>query len=213
MTRAGVPPALRAPHFVCPHCGVDAQQLWQDADFPARGTGEVDSALLRAECVLCHRRSYWIAGEMVWPHPTVGVAPPPDLAADLVDLYDEARSVAPISPRAATALLRLLVDRLVASLGAADGTLEDRIASLAAEGHLPAQVTEGLAAVRVQGSDGLRPGQIDADEEDDAAVVELLCLLVKAIVETTITLRRRRAELVGDHRAPRPAPAPGPDSA
>jgi hypothetical protein len=208
MSRAGVPPALRAPHFVCPHCGVDAQQLWQDADFPARGTGEVDKALLRAQCVLCGGRSYWIDGAMAWPHPTLGLPPPDDLPEDLRGLYDEARAVAPISPRAGAALLRLLVERLIASLGVPDGTLSDRIASLAAEGQLPAQVVEGLTAVRADGPASLRPGEIDADAEDDAGVVLLLCRLVDAIVDTTITLRRHRAELVGDtRRSPPPAPA------
>ena len=83
-SRAGAPPALDAPHFVCPHCGVDAQQLWQDADFPARGTGEVDKALKRAQCRSCGARSYWIDGAIAWPHPTLGVPPSPDLQPDLV---------------------------------------------------------------------------------------------------------------------------------
>ena len=198
--RAGALPALDAPHFVCPHCGVDAQQLWQDADFPARGTGEVDKALKRAECRSCRARSYWIDGAQVWPHPMVGIPPSPDLPPDLVALYDEARATAPISARAAAALLRLLVDRLLGSLGATDGPLADRIAALAAEGHLPAQVVEGLGAVRVDGDDALPPGQIDPAAEDDAGVVQLLCLLVNSIVDTTLTLRRHRAELVGDRR-------------
>jgi hypothetical protein len=201
--RAGARPAVDAPHFVCPHCGVDAQQLWQDADFPARGTGEVDKALKRAECRSCRGRSYWIDGSQVWPAPTLGAPPSPDLPPDLVALYDEARATAPISARAAAALLRFLVDRLLGSLGATDGPLTDRIASLAAEGHLPAQVIEGLDAVRVQGDDALPPGQIDPAAEDDAGVVQLLCLLVNSIVDTTLTLRRHRAELVGDRR-PRP---------
>jgi Domain of unknown function (DUF4145) len=210
-SRAGVPPALDALHFVCPHCGVDAQQIWQDADFPARGTGEVDKALMRAQCVLCGGRSYWIAGEMVWPHPTVGLPPPDDLPSDLAALHDEARAVAPISPRAAAALLRLLVDQLIASIGAPDGTLADRIAALAAEGHLPAQVVEGLTACRVHGPEALPPGQIDLHAEDDPGVVLFLCRLVDAIVDTTITLRRHRAELVGDTRRPQPtAPPPVP---
>jgi hypothetical protein len=195
-----VTPRVGAPHFVCPHCGVDAEQLWQDADFPARGTGEVDTALMRAQCRSCGARSYWIDGSQVWPHPTVGVPPSSDLPGDLVTLYDEARSVAPISPRAAAALLRLLVDRLVASLGATEGPLGDRIAALAAEGHVPAQVVEGLDAVRVHGDDSLPPGQIDPAAEDDPGVVLLLCLLVNSIVDATLTLRRHRAELVGDRR-------------
>ena len=210
-SHAGVPPAIDAPHFVCPHCGVDAQQVWQDADFPARGTGEVDQALMRAQCVLCGGRSYWISGELVWPHPTVGLPPPDDLPEDLRSLYDEARAVAPISPRSAAALLRLLVDRLIASLGTPDGTLSDRIAWLAAEGHLPTQVVEGLTACRVLGPASLRPGEIDPDAEDDAGVVLFLCRLVDTIVDTTITLRRHRAELVGDTRHPEataPPPAP-----
>ncbi len=206
-SRAGVPPALDAPHFVCPHCGVDAQQTWQDADFPARGTGEVDTALMRAQCVLCGGRSYWISGEMVWPHPTLGLPGPDDLPEDLRALYDEARAVAPISPRAGAALLRLLVDRLIASLGAPDGTLSERISSLAAGGQLPTQVVEGLTAVRVHGPAALPPGEIDPDAEDDAGAVLLLWRLVDAIVDTTITLRRHRAELVGDTRRPPPTPS------
>jgi hypothetical protein len=210
-SRAGVPPALDVPHFVCPHCGVDAQQTWQDADFPARGTGEVDKALMRAQCVLCGGRSYWVSGEMVWPHPAVGLPPPDDLPEDLRSLHNEARAVAAISPRSAAALLRLLVDRLIASLGTPDGTLSERVDWLAAEGHLPTQVVEGLTACRVVGPASLRPGEIDPDAEDDPGVVLFLCRLVDTIVDTTITLRRHRAELVGDTRRPQataPPPAP-----
>ena len=208
-SRAGMPPAIDAPHFVCPHCGVDAQQVWQDADFPARGTGEVDEALMRAHCVLCGGRSYWISGEMVWPRPTVGLPPPADLPENLRALHNEARAVAPISPGSAAALLRLLVDRLVASLGTPDGTLSERIAALAADGQLPSPVVEGLTACRVVGPVALRPGEIDPGAEDDAGVVAFLCRLVDTIVDTTITLRRHRAQLVGDTRRP-PPPAPPP---
>ncbi len=206
MTRAGVPPALDAPHFVCPHCGVDAQQRWQDADFPARGTGEVDKALKRAQCLSCGARSYWIDAQMAWPSPTLGVPASPDLPPELRPLYDEARAVAPISARAAAALLRLLVDRLLSSLGATAPTVDGRVAELAEGGHLAAQAVEGLAAVRVCGDAALAAGQIDSDGDDDAGVVLLLCLLVNSIVETTLTLRRHRAELVGDRRRPSPAP-------
>lgn len=116
----------------------------------------------------------------------------------MLELYNEARLVAPISLRSAAALLRLVVDKLVAHLGARKGTLDARIGELAGKGEITTRTVDGLDAVRLTGNSALHAGQIDPEGGDGRDVVLLLFSIVNATVENAITLPRRTAELVGD---------------
>lgn len=194
---AGTPPTLDASHFVCPHCGVDAHQRWLPPEFPHDPKGKSDPALKRASCVTCEQHSYWVHNEMAWPRPQLGELPNEGLSGEMLELYNEARSVAPISPRSAAALLRLLVDKLVAHLGEAEGKLHDRIGKLAEKGDITARTVDGLDAVRLSGNNALHAGQIDTEGGDDEEVVMLLFTIVNTVVDNAITLPRRIKSLVG----------------
>jgi hypothetical protein len=176
MSRPSASPALDTPHFTCPHCGVDANQIWHDSRIPYNG--EQDTALRRSDCVSCSGNGYWVHDHLVWPFPLVGDPPSEDLDGDLHDLYEEARRVAPHSPRAAAALLRLLVDWLVGELGEESGTLGARIGRLNQAGDISRRtVTHWIPF------DSPETRQIDPAGGDDIRVVNLLFTTVNMIVE------------------------------
>jgi hypothetical protein len=175
---------------------VDAQQLWKNAAF---GT-LADEAIKRATCVLCSGSSYWVQEHLVWPSPHLGPAPNEDLHNEVLELYNEARAIAPRSPRAAAALLRLLVERLADELGADAGTLAERINQLATSGVITQRTIDALTAVRLTGNSAVHAGQIDPSCEDDVRVVLLLFTIVNSIAENALTLPRRTHALIEAHK-------------
>ena len=99
------------------------------------------------------------------------------------DDYEEAASIATISPRGAAALLRLAVQKLCTDLGEKGDNINEDIAALVKKGLSPT-IQQSLDYVRVVGNNAVHPGQIDAD---DAAVVGNLFGLLNLIVETMIS--------------------------
>lgn len=193
-------PALRANPFVCPHCGVIAQQQWRDGGFPAGASGMRDPNLMRATCLSCKKHSYWVGEEMAWPRHRIGAPAGDDFPEDLKSLYEEARVVAPISPNSAAGLLRLLVEKLSAALGAPEYEhLKDRIKWLKDKHGISADMVTAMEAVRLSGNEALHAGQIDPEHGDDQGVVELLFQIVNWIVLTGFTIPKQseglRAEM------------------
>jgi hypothetical protein len=197
------PPTFDASHFTCPHCGVDAQMHWLQAEIPR---GHLDHALKRSQCLNCEGRSYWINGELVWPPLRLGAPAPGDLEGDHLNLYEEARAVAAHSPRAAAALLRLLVENLVKELDpdARKGMkLHDRIERLAERKMITATTLDALHTVKWGGNDGIHDGQVDPDGKDDLPVVLFLFEIVNRIVEDTMAMPRRLGEFKAQREAAR----------
>lgn len=118
--------------------------------------------------------------------PAESTAEPPH--ADLPDAckkdYEEARAVFAHSPRAAAALLRLAVQRLVAELGQQGKDLNAAIASLAEKG-LPVRIQQALDICRVVGNHAVHPGEINID--DNPEVAENLFRMINLIVDDQIT--------------------------
>jgi Domain of unknown function (DUF4145) len=119
--------------------------------------------------------------------------PHPDLPRDCVSEYMEARNVAGDSPRAAAALLRLCVQKLLVDLGGRGKNIDEDIASLVAKG-LPVQVEQALDVCRVVGNNAVHPGEIILN--DDPAFVGQLFDLINYIVAQTIEREKQLAALV-----------------
>ena len=108
----------------------------------------------------CQRISVWVAIEvpttddegnkgvdfeqpdLVWPAIRRGPNPNADLPNDVRKDYEEARAILEHSPRAAAALLRLALQRLMNELGLPGKDINSDIAALVADG-LRADVQEG----------------------------------------------------------------------
>jgi hypothetical protein len=88
------------------------------------------------------------------------------------------------SPRGASALLRLAVQKLCKKLGENGENINQDIASLVRKGLDP-RVQMALDVVRLIGNDAVHPGQIDL--RDDRQTAEMLFGLVNLVCEKMIS--------------------------
>lgn len=189
-------------HFVCPHpeCQVDAQQAWHL--MKDQGNKE-DTAVKRAKCGTCGKYSYWVDEQLAWPAIRLGDQASDALPDDVREVYNEARDVVAHSPRAAAALLRLGVERLVSHLGETSGRLDERIGRLADAGDITRRTVDALDAVRLTGNNAVHEGQIDPEGGDDRDVALLLFQIVNRIADDTIGMKREVEKLGGGKRKPK----------
>lgn len=124
----------------------------------------------------------WKKAELVWPVGLGGPAAHPLMPAKVLEVYEEARSIARQSPRSSAALLRVALERLVADL--TNGKkLNEGIGQLVDEG-LPTSIQRAMDVLRVWGNNALHPGEIDVS--DNPQTVEALFKLLNIIVEERI---------------------------
>jgi hypothetical protein len=121
---------------------------------------------------------------MVFPDQSPIELPHPDLPADCQPEYHEARNIFSRSPRAAAALLRLCVQKLMPHLGETGKNINDDIKSLVSKG-LSALVQKALDYCRVVGNNAVHPGEIVINDTPDVAMK--LFSMINFIVEDRIT--------------------------
>jgi hypothetical protein len=184
------PPTYRKGQFHCIHCGVFAAQKW-DYFFT------YDTALHKQEdlsyniCTHCNNWYYWYDGRMIVP--CEGPVPPAhvDLPKACVEEYTEARSIVAQSPKAAAALLRLALQKLMIELGEKGKNINDDIGSLVSKG-LPIEVQQALDYCRVVGNNAVHPGEIDLTDTPDIA--HNLFEMMNFIVEERIARPKKVAQ-------------------
>jgi hypothetical protein len=186
-------PELQAKAFSCPHCGVYARQEW-GLIYRNRldvGNGRLivtpESKLngFRAtSCENCRGATIWHNDKIIYPFSGASVQPNDDMPPDVRDLFLEARGILFLSPKSATALLRLAIARLFVYLGGKGEATEDDISMLLEQGLQP-KVVQALHALRVYGREAVSPGHID--EADDATVAHKLLVFINIICDSQIT--------------------------
>lgn len=146
----------------------------------------------------CKEFSFWIIGKhysegiMLYPKNSSASPPHPDMPEEIKMDYNEAKDVVDISPRAASALLRLIIQKLCIDLGAKGENINEDIKYLVREG-LPPRIQQALDTVRVTGNEAVHPGVMQP--EDIAEVAHSLFDLVNLIVEYMITFPNKTKEL------------------
>jgi hypothetical protein len=181
-------PAVGADSFRCPHCRVVSEQNWQAVEWN-RYNNDTDVGGI-SKCSNCNDYTIWVDGEMFYPK--ASIAPRAHRAMpDVVRRdFDEARLVVEDSPRAAAALLRLAIQRLVEDeLDADGGSLYDQIGDLVEKGVISPRIQRALDAVRVIGNNSVHPGEMDMDDNRDTA--EALFTLLNEIVDEAIAREER----------------------
>jgi hypothetical protein len=195
------PPKLGAPRFTCPHCMANTVQKWENPSFkgaeePTGGiTYYIKGELALATCESCHHYSLWRHADMIYPKMVFSaVYPHADLPEDVKRDFLEARSVVYDSPRAASALLRLCIDKLCIHLQARGSDLNARIGDLVKR-DLPVQVQQTMDYVRVVGNNAVHPGVMDGADTLETAMTLFEC--VNLVTSTMIAQPKRVSDLYG----------------
>ncbi len=180
------PPIQGASSFHCPHCQVLAHQHWSKLS-RLEGNAYNQTEFSASRCGPCRELVYWYGARMVAP--AAATAPPahPDLPEICRGDYEEARDIADRSPRAAAALLRLAVQKLMPVLGESGKNINEDIKELVRKG-LPAQVQKALDYCQVVGNNAVHPGEIDLN--DSPEVAQNLFGMINFIVDDRITRPR-----------------------
>jgi hypothetical protein len=197
MNEKYVAPTLNSDAFHCPHCQVYAHQFWYDAA-KCGGRGQyslLSDAKRKLSISICHRCgdfALWLDEAMIFPISSIAPLPADDMPKEIKDDYIEARNIVNMSPRASSALLRLALQKLVASLGEKDVDLNKAIGNLVKKG-LPVTIQQALDCVRVIGNNAVHPGELDL--KDDRGTAISLFSLINMIVDVMITQPRQVKEL------------------
>lgn len=188
------PPKHRESKFHCIHCGVYAEQKWHALKYHKADLNYwADVQILDYNvCGHCEEWCYWYHGKMIIP--CAAPVPPahPDLPAACAEEYTEARSIVAQSPKAAAALLRLALQKLMAELGEEGKNINDDIGSLVSKG-LPVQVQQALDYCRVVGNNAVHPGEINLN--DTPEIAHNLFAMMNFIVEDRISRPKQIATL------------------
>ena len=119
-------------------------------------------------CGSCGDLSLWVDQNIVYPKKTFIAPPNSDLNEDISALYHEAASIYSDSPKGATALLRLALQKLLIQVGKDGENINNNIKELVAEGLSP-KIQHALDLLRVVGNNAVHPGQINLDDSSDIA--------------------------------------------
>lgn len=177
------PPAHLNKQFHCPLCGVYAKQSWGTLDYVVRNR-RFETPFTVSVCDHCEEPAFWYSEGLIIPSTAPVELAHPDLPLDCVEEYEEAREVFSRSPRAAAALLRLCVQKLLVHLGESGKNINEDIKSLVAKG-LPTLVQRALDYGRVVGNNAVHPGEIAIN--DSPEIAQNLFRMINFIVEDRIT--------------------------
>ena len=173
--------------YTCPHCGVLARQYhWYNSGGLGEGSyGDLDRNPVRvSKCEHCKEICLWHFDQMVYPNRGEAPMPNPDMPEEVKNDYEEAASIYTQSPRGATALLRLAIQKLCVELGGKGKNINEDIKTLVEKG-LPDKVQQSLDIVRVIGNNAVHPGQIDTD---NPKVAGKLFVLLNIITEYMVSM-------------------------
>lgn len=188
-----VPPTFEKASFTCPHCGVLSIHVWNDIAeryYDEKLFGQIYTS----ECQNseCNKYCLWINKKMERPDKEGIQLPNEDLNKDIQDDYTEASTIVNKSPRGASALLRLSIQKLCVQLGEPGKDINIDIGSLVRKGLRPS-IQKSLDIVRVTGNESVHPGVIDMKDNKEVALK--LFELVNLIAEVMISEPKRIDEL------------------
>jgi hypothetical protein len=186
------PPSLNLSAFHCPHCHAFANHFW----YFLWGRNNADQLQMQnwsvSFCNHCQGLTVWLKSTMLYPDSSLAPPPNPDLPAEIIPDFEEARSILQRSPRGAAALFRLCIQKLCIQLGEKGKNINDDIASLVQKGLNP-MVQKSLDIVRVIGNEAVHPGTIDLQDKPQTSVQ--LATLINLIVDAMITQPKLVSEL------------------
>lgn len=197
--------------FKCPHCAAFAEMEQYLLCIPLEhGGGHALTDIAMTTCVCCRKNTYWflektheptreqgVAREvsiphMVFPQNAVSHIPHNEMPENCKNIYFEAAMVSGISPRSASALLRLCLQLLLAELGGKGKNINSDIQVLVQAG-LPVEIQQALDAIRIFGNESVHAGEIILNE--DKNILPTLFECINMIVENRIAQPKRISKL------------------
>ena len=147
-----------------------------------------------ANCQACNNFSIWINETIVYPKQLSLEKANIDMNEDIQDLYNEASLIFLDSPKGATALLRLALQKLLEQLGKT-GNINKSIKELVEEGLNP-KMQKALDIVRVVGNNAVHPGEINLD--DNQEIARSLFKIINMIADDLISKPKEMDELYNE---------------
>jgi hypothetical protein len=196
-----IAPEINKRAFTCPNCGVYSNQKflfcidssWHNdiAHYEFGVNAGKDFHFGISICDHCKRICIWRYDQVIYPNRGNAPIPNPDMPEDVREDYEEAAGIYTQSPRGASALLRIAIQKLSIHLGGSGKNLNDDIAELVKKG-LPEKIQKSLDIVRVIGNHAVHPGQINVDNVGTATK---LFTLVNLITDYMVSMPRKVNEM------------------
>lgn len=193
-------PEFNSGAFICPNCNAYANMNWIQIDYNQKKDPGIIINLAR--CAHCKTDSIWrstypygkpATTEMIYPKKDVMVNAEADMPEDVKADFEEAKQVYNASPKAAAALLRLALQKLLVHLGQPGKNINSEIGNLVAEGKLNGGIQKAADTVRLTGNNSVHPGEMN--EEDVDFIASKMFDLINFIIRKTITEPRELDEL------------------
>lgn len=149
-----------------------------------------------ARCFSCKRSTVWRGKRLIFPSASTAPQAHVDMPAEARELYDEAREVLGVSPRAGAALARATLERLLRSLDPVAGKadLATRIQRVVPK--VSSTLAQMLTVIRHVGNRSL-PVEDEPDEvtvlvlsDDQTEVSSLLFEAINSLVDELITKQK-----------------------
>lgn len=157
-----------------------------------RAHTQVINNVFMSLCDACSEYCIWLGREIIYPENIPIILPNNDLEDHISDIFNEARTIFPKSPKGSAALLRLCIQYLCVQLGLEGKSIDQDIKILVSKG-LPQQIQQSLDIVRVIGNEAVHPGVIDLSDDKEMALS--LFELVNYIADEMITRPKKIDEL------------------
>lgn len=145
-----------------------------------------------AICTACQKINVWIKNlddeKMVYPKPRLTPPPNEDLPDDIKKDYEEASLILQDSPRAACALLRLALQKIMIHLGEGKN-LNKAIESLIDKDKINENLQKALDCIRVVGNNAVHPNEINI--ENNGKIARALFYIINFIAEKILTDKKR----------------------
>jgi len=183
------PPKYQEDAYNCPHCGAYSHQFWHNIKifdpFQNHHAQKYDTPAFVCICQKCENFQIWVDKAIYYPKSSCAPLPSEDMPDEVkIDFY-EARDIVDSSPRAAAALLRLALQKLMIFFGEEGKDLNTDIGNLIKNKGLPVRIQQALDNIRVIGNESVHPGQIDLRDDPPTAIA--LFEMLNIIVDNMIT--------------------------
>ncbi len=154
-----------------------------ESSMPKSFTSSFPDDIAIATCHACQKSTIWINEEIIFPRYLPVAQPNIDLNQDIQSLYIEAANIFNDSPKGATAILRLALQKLLMQVGKDGKNINNNIKELVAEGLSP-KIQKALDSLRVVGNNAVHPGTINLDDNKEIALklFQILNLIANELI-------------------------------